>query len=243
MLGRALTVLDAFSRADVDGLRLTELAHRTGLPKATTHRIISTLVQRRFLERDGPYHKPGIRLFELGGMMAHHRQLRDAAMAFMGDLYEATHDTIHLAVRDGCDVVYIEKIAGHRPLQVPSDIGRRMPLHCTALGKVLLAGAPAEVVEATIVRGLSRRTGNTITTREELQRVLDEVRFTGVAYDLEESTPDIRCVAAPVFGADRRVIAALSISISSRRTTKVVELAGVVRNAARGVSQMLGDPS
>jgi IclR family acetate operon transcriptional repressor len=242
VLGRALTILNAFDRSDVDGVRLTELAERSGIPKATTFRIVRTLVERRFLERDGSHYRPGIRLFELGGLVAQHRQLCDAATPFMGDLYEATHETIHLAVRDAYDVLYIEKIGGHRTVPVATAVGRRMPLHCTALGKVLLAGAPEEVVQATIARGLQPRTAATIVDGDELRQVLHDVRRIGIASEVEESAPTIQCAAAPIFGPDCQLVAALSVSTTTKRATRVTELAGAVRAAARGVSDALGAP-
>jgi IclR family acetate operon transcriptional repressor len=242
VLGRALTVLGAFTREDVDGVRLVDLARRTNLPKATTHRIVATLLKRGYLERKGPYHRLGVRVFELGSIVSHHRQLRDAATGFMGDLYEATHDTIHLAVRDGCDVVYIEKIGGHRPVAIPSAVGQRMPLYCTALGKVLLAAGSEELVEETILRGLDRKTARTIATRDGLWGELADVKVTGIAYDREEAALGLCCAAAPVFDARRRVVAALSVSFSSRRATNIAQVAAAVRTAAQGVSSALGAP-
>jgi IclR family transcriptional regulator, acetate operon repressor len=237
VLGRALSILGAFEGQDE--LRLTELATRSGLPKATAHRIVTQFVHREWLERDGPNVRLGVRLFELGSMVSYNRDLREAAIPFMADLFEATHEAVHLAVRAGLEVLYIEKITGHRMVPVPTRIGGRMPLHCTGLGKALLAYAPVHILDAVIEHGLLARTEHSITTPDDLRRDLAAIKRTGVAYDMEESTNEIRCVAAPVFGMGDQ-LAAISVTVSTRRPLQPSQLAPAVRTAALGVTSMLG---
>jgi len=237
VLGRALVLLDAFENENE--LRLTELANRTGLPKATAHRIVAQLVERQWLERDGSHVRLGVRVFELGSFVSYHRELREAAVPFMADLFEATHEAVHLAVRAGLDVLYIEKISGHRMLPVPTRVGGRMPLHCTGLGKAMLAYASDQVLDAVIQRGLPQRTSHTITNPDQLRRELLEVRRSGIAFDMEESAYEIRCVAAPVFGVGHQ-LGAISVTVSTRRPLQPAQLAPAVRTAALGVSSVLG---
>ena len=144
VLGKAVTILRAFT-VDDQVLSLAELVRRTGLPKATLHRILGSLTEERLLDRvDGRY-RPGSQLFELGMLASVERTLLEVATPFLEDLYERTHETVHLGVREGHEVVYVAKIAGHRQAASPSRVGGRMPLHATAVGKALLAHAPEEV--------------------------------------------------------------------------------------------------
>lgn len=140
MLGRAIRVLEAF-RPDGRPLRLTELAERAGLPKSTTHRLAHELLELRLLEHEDGRYQVGLGVFELSGLVPVARRLRETALPFMQDLFLSTQETVHLGIRDGSDVVYAEKIHGHAGLDLPSRVGGRLPLTCTAVGKALLAYA------------------------------------------------------------------------------------------------------
>ena len=117
------------------------------------------------LERVGEEYQLGLKLFELGNSVARQRELREAALPFMEDLYEATHETIHLGVLDDAEVLYVEKIAGRRGCTVPTTLGTRKPLYCTGLGKAILAYSTPQLVQAVIQNGLPRRTGTRSRTR------------------------------------------------------------------------------
>ena len=143
VLGRAVALLEAFA-ADDHELSLAELVRRTRLPKSTVHRMLGELVSLRLLERVGTGYRLGSRLFELGMRAGVERGLMEVAIPFMEDLYERTHETVHLGVREGTEVVYVAKIGGHRQAAAPSRVGGRMPLHCTAIGKALLAFGPGQ---------------------------------------------------------------------------------------------------
>lgn len=237
VLGKAMVVLHAFT-ADDHGLGFAELQRRTGLPKATLHRVAGDLVTARLLERrDGVYHL-GRQLFELGMLASVERTLLEVATPFLEDLYERTHETVHLGVREGAEVVYVAKVAGHRQVQAPSRIGGRMPLHSTAVGKALLAFAPEEVRVEVLTRVLERRTPRTITAPGRLRQQLDTVVETGVAYEYEETVTGVVCVAAPVLDASDRPLAAVSVTGPATRFHPPAQ-AATVRAAAQGIAATL----
>lgn len=154
VLVRAFCVLDAFVPEGGE-MGLSELVRRTGLPKATVHRLATQLVDIGALEKMGDRYRPGLRLFELGSVVVRHRRLRDSALPLMEDLYEATHETVHLGIPDGLDVLYLEKIVGPRGSPVSTRVGTRKPLYCTALGKAMLAFSPGELLRAVLAGGLT----------------------------------------------------------------------------------------
>ena len=139
VINRAVDLLAAFTHGPGSVLTLAELARRTGLPKPTLHRLLAALEVQGLVDRTASGYQLGIRLFELGEHVPRKHKLREAALPFMQDLFEASHDTVHLAVLDGTDVVYLERIHGHRALNVASRVGGRLPAHCTGVGKALLA--------------------------------------------------------------------------------------------------------
>lgn len=234
VLGRAVLLLDAFTAEDHD-LSLAALVRRTGLPKSTVHRMAAELVGLRLLERTSEGYRLGGRLFELGMRASVERGLMEVAIPYMEDLYERTHETVHLGVREGAEVVYVAKIGGHRQAAAPSRIGGRMPLYCTAIGKALLAFAPADLAGELIAGRLERRTPRTIVTPGVLQRQLGTVRERGLAYEHEESTVGISCVAAPVLDSAEQVIAAISVTGPVTRF-RPDSAAAAVKAAAAGIA-------
>ncbi|WP_242532617.1 IclR family transcriptional regulator [Nocardioides sp. S5] len=133
-------------------------------------------------------------------------------MPFLQDLYERTHETVHLGIREGQEVVYIAKIGGRRQARAPSRAGGRMPLHCTAIGKALLAFGDSSLRREVLTGSLERRTPHTVVAPGLLRRQLAQVVKSGVAFEYEESAPGINCVAAPVFGPGNELMAALSLT-------------------------------
>jgi len=238
VLERAFRLLDAFG-SEGRCLGLAELARSSKLPKATTFRLANQLVELGALERNLGGYTLGMRLFELGSMVSAQRRLRDAALPLMEDLYEATHETVHLAVRDGLRVLYIEKIRGNRSAPTRTQIGTRRPLHCTALGKAILAQSDETLTQAVIDAGLTRFTPYTITSPQRLLGELDTARREGVAYDREEFQLGVTCVAAAVIGHGHDVHAALSVTgLTGRFHTE--RQAAAVRTATLTVSRQLG---
>lgn len=212
VLGKAVALLRAFGPED-RLLPLAELVRRTGLPKGTAHRVAADLVHHRLLEKTDHGYRLAGGLFELGMRAATERTLLEVAMPFLQDLYERTHETVHLGVRDGTEVVYVAKIGGHRQARSPSRTGGRMPMHCTAIGKVLLAHAEPAVRAAVLAAPLARRTPRTVVAPGLLEQQLERALETGLAFEREESTPGLLCVAAPVLDTDgATALAAISVT-------------------------------
>lgn len=215
MLERGVHVLQAF-RPHGGTLTLPVLVERTGLPKPTVHRLAEALVELGLLERQPVGYRPGLGLFELGTLVSAKVELREAALPFMQDLYEATHETVHLGIRDDLDVVYAEKIRGHGGVDVPSRVGGRLPLSSTGVGKALLAHADPAVVAAVLSRPLRRLTEHSVTDPAKLTEELAEIRRTGLAYDREEARLGVSCIAAPVL-VRGEAVAALSLTLPADR--------------------------
>jgi DNA-binding IclR family transcriptional regulator len=178
VIGKVTAILDAFTPDD-HGVRFIELQRRTGLPKSTLHRLTADLVAARLLDRvDGEF-RLGRHLFELGMRASVERSLLEVATPFMEDLYERTHETVHLGLREGLQVVYVAKLGGHRQAKAPSRLGGRMPLYATAIGKALLAHAPEEVRAQVLGGRLTRLAPRTITAPRVLERQLAEIIVAG----------------------------------------------------------------
>lgn len=211
LLNRAFRLLGAFG-AEQPEMSLAELARAVDLPKSTVHRLAQQLVAEGALERCSMGYRLGLRMFEIGSIIGPQRRLRELAVPYMQDLYEATHETVQLGILDYLEVVYIEKIESHRSVKLPTFVGARMPAHCTALGKVLLAFRDREVLDLLLACEMGNRTPYTITVPSVLVSELNVVAQVGLAFDREESVVGVGCVAAPVFDWRGRSIAALSIS-------------------------------
>lgn len=236
MLEKVAGILECFSPSG-GPFRLSELSERVGLPKATVHRLAADLVRLGWLERSGTEYRLGAKLFELGSLVPHRLDLREAALPFLQDLFEATRETVHLGVRDGMDVVYLERIHGHEALQLPSRIGGSLPLSCTGVGKALLAFSGAELTEEVLSRPLPSLTPYSITDPARLRMALEKIQVSGLAYEEQEAAPGVSCIAAPVFQGGTAV-AALSVAVPRSRFSPA-QLAPAVRTAALGLSRVL----
>lgn len=233
---RVLAILGSFAPGE-SRLTLTQISRRAGLPIGTVHRLAGELVRWGALERDaGPTYRVGVRLWEIGSLAPVRTGLRELAIPYMEDLYEASHANVQLAVLDGLDALFVEKISGRDSVPIVTRIGGRLPLHATGVGKVLLAYAPPGVLDGLLARGLTPLTPRTIVDPDELRRCLEDVRRNGFAYTRDEMTMGAISVGAPIHGPEGTVVAALSIVVSSR-STDVGRLAPVVRTAARGLSR------
>ncbi|WP_329309919.1 IclR family transcriptional regulator [Streptomyces sp. NBC_01262] len=236
---RLLAVLEAFDHRHPT-LSLTEIAHRADLALATAHRLVATLTAWGALERDdsGGYHV-GLRLYELAALAPRGIGLRQAAMPFLEDLYEATHENVHLAVRDGLEVVYIERLSGRSAVGVRSQVGARWPLHATGVGLALLAHGSPALQEQVCGQTLTAFTPFTVTDPERLRRMLADVRRAGCAVSDRQITDDALSVAAPVRGPRGDVVAAVSVVVPVLGA-QTQALVPAVRVAARGISRTLG---
>jgi DNA-binding IclR family transcriptional regulator len=237
-VARAFAVLEAFT-PERPRLALSEIARRASLPLTTTHRLLGELCAAGALERDGDgTYRVGLRLWEIASLAPRGVPLREAALPFLEDLYEVTHENIQLGVREGHDVVYIERIAGRRAVGVLTRVGGRFPLHASGIGLVLLAHAPESVQREVLEGSLRRFTEYTIIDPARLKGVLGQVRRDGVAVSDRQVTDDAVSVAAPITDARGDVIAALSV-VAAASGAVAERLAPAVRAAALGTSRAL----
>ncbi|WP_344417502.1 IclR family transcriptional regulator [Pseudonocardia ailaonensis] len=231
-------VFEAFAPEDSE-LRIAEIARRTGLAKATVSRLVAELVEHGFLERSGMSVRVGLRFFELGERAARPRELRDLALANMADLRNATRQTVHLAVLDGAEVVYVAKLRSRTAPPMASRVGGRLPAHATGVGKAMLAWAEPTVVDAVVAAGLPAVGPGTITGEAAFRRELAAVREHGVAYEREESGPGVWCAAAPIRRPAGAVIAALSVT-ARVGDVDPVQLGMAVQTSASALSREAG---
>jgi DNA-binding IclR family transcriptional regulator len=234
---RALDLLGAFD-GEHRSLTLSALARRAGMPLATAHRLVGELHRWGALARrpTGEY-VIGRRLWDLGLLAPVQSGLRQAASPFLHDLYGATLATVHLAVRDGVEVLYIDRLAGHVSVPVVSEIGSRLPMHATGVGKVLLAYAAEDVRAEVLARPLARVTAYTITQPARLLEQLRRVRQDGYATTGEEMSLGACSVAVPVKAGDE-VVAALGIVVPDLRRDRA-RLVSALQVAAAGISRTL----
>ena len=204
-------LLAAFGPTDT-ALGVNELTRRTGIPKATVSRLVKEMEDVGFFERRGVKVGLGLRLFELGERASRRRSVREVALPFLADLREATRQTVHLAILDGTEVVYVEILRGREAPWLPSGVGGRLPAHATGVGKALLAGSSDDVLAAVIATGLPRVGPRTLTTPGPLLRQLKRIRASGIAYEHEESAPGVACVASAIRVDDGPPVAAVSAS-------------------------------
>lgn len=238
VVARATALLDAFDLRRPT-LGLSELARRSGVPKATTHRLAAQLVEFGLLERSNTGYCLGLRLFEMGQRVPRARSLRDAALPFLEDLFVASRETVHLATSDGNEVLYIERIVGHDSDRTPSRIAGRLPLHSTATGKAILAHLGDDRIEVLLSRPLRAVTARTIVVPAVLRDELDLVRRTGWAVEREETAVGYVSVAAAVFDVHSQPVAALSVTGPMLRLDPN-RLGPAVHTAARALTRTMG---
>jgi DNA-binding IclR family transcriptional regulator len=236
---RVADVLEAFA-GHRDSLTLSEISRRTSLPLTTAHRLVGELAARQFIERDetGRY-QIGLRLWELASAAPRSVGLREAALPIMEDLYEATHENVQLAVIDGMDAVYVERISGRDSVHVVTRPGGRLPVHATGVGLVLLAHAPHETQEAALNSTLTRYTRYTITDPRRLRRILADVRLRGYVISDRQIENISTSIAAPVRDRSGAVVAAISVVVKAGDADPARYVPAVVA-AARGISRIVG---
>jgi IclR family transcriptional regulator, KDG regulon repressor len=244
VLDRSLAIIDALATAR-DDASLAELAEKVKLHKSTVHRLTSILERHGILERDtrsGRY-RLGLRLFELGSIAMGRFNIRDRAHPHLERLLYEVDETVHLCALDAGEVLYLDKIEPVRSVRMASRIGRRNPVHCTSVGKAILAFLPeSEADDILRQHGLKRLTPKTLTTPADLKADLKLIRDRGYAIDNEENEEGVRCIGAPILDHSRRPIAAISISAPSFRLPldKVPTVAASVCRAAVALSQESG---
>lgn len=212
---KAISLLTAFGDDAHSGLGVSELARRSGMSKSTAFRLLGLLTRNGVVDKTGKTYRLGhqLQLLSASTETRRHGLIREGVTPFLAELYEATHETTHLAVLQGSDVVYLGKIFGHRSAAAPSRVGGRAPAHCTGVGKTLLAYDPG-AREALMTGTLRALTTRTITDPADLAIELDQVLRRGIAHDTDEAVAGLSCVAAPII-VRGTVVAALSVSGSS----------------------------
>lgn len=213
-VARALALLELLARENRE-MSLTEIAKASGRPKSTIHGLIATLRDHSYVDQSpetGRY-RLGVRLFELGNMVARSWDIRSISLPAMRNLNGLLGEMVQLATEDKGQVLYLERLDSTHMMRIVSETGARLPMHCTGLGKALLAyKTPAEIKWILLKHGLSRMTANTITDREMLERELIKIRRQGYAVDDREIMDSLRCVAAPIYDRDGNVKYAVSVS-------------------------------
>lgn len=236
MVERMTLILDAFD-APSTRLTLEQVTRTTRLPRSTAHRILDQLVRLRWLSHSSSGYALGTRALNLGGIGGSHLELREAAAAVLHELQVRTGMVAHLAILDGADVRYLDKIGGRFAATVPSRVGGRAPAQCTALGKAMLAWLPAEQVEERIMPTLGRQTSRTICDLVTLHRELGRIRErNGLAFERGECFSGISCVAVAIRGPEGPEAA---ISLVGDAHTALERVAPLVAAAARQVTREL----
>lgn len=237
MIERMTLILDAFDSA-TPMLSLLELAERTGLPRSTLHRILDQMIRLRWLAHSAGGYRLGMRTLELGGLAAGHSEIRDVVGPLLHELCRRTGFVGHLAVLDGREVVFLDKVGGRFAANLPTRLGGRLPAHTTAVGKAILASLDPHHIDATYRARLPVRTPRSIRTVAGLHNELAQIRRRhGVAMDNQESLTGISCVAAPLRGRGPAT-AALSLS-GDTQAMDLGQLAPVVLEVAREAGHAL----
>jgi DNA-binding IclR family transcriptional regulator len=234
VIDRISLVLDAFEGPG--RLTLAQIVRRTGLPRSSAHRMLDRLVQLRWLRRSGRDYELGMRLVELGSLAVHQDRLVRAATPLLGELHRATGLVVHLAVLDGPDVVYLEKVGDRMISAIPTRVGSRQPAHCTAVGKAILAYCDEDAAVDLQVR----KTKYSIASGSQLAVELAKVRAHGIAFEREESLLGFGCVAAPI-GGPGDAVAAVSVCGPMNRMTFDQRLTAPVRMTAMGIWRNVED--
>lgn len=243
-LKKAIEVLEALAKRE-NGIGISRLSRELNLPKSTIHQILSTFKSVRFVDQN-PENKKyylGLRIFELGNVVQSQLQLGKIAHPYLYNLSRKTNETTYLVILENDRIVYIDCVESMARLRARPVFGERVPLHCTSVGKAIMAYLPEEKVNEIIHEdGLERFTENTITDPQVLKRELKEIRKRGYAIDNTEHEEGIRCVGAPIRNHQKEVFAAISVSGPSQRfdRSRMLARAKLVIETAEEISGKMG---
>jgi DNA-binding IclR family transcriptional regulator len=242
-VGTAIQLLKAFSEEQVD-IGISELSRRLGVAKSTVHRLAATLAAEGLLEQDreSEKYRLGIALFRLGALVRRRMDISSQGRPYIYELREKTNETVHLAILDGTEIMYVYNLESTQAIRMRSDLGVRKPAYCTAEGQAILAFQPQPVIDAVIAQGLSPRTPQTITDPAGLIKALAVVRQRGCAIEDEESEIGMRGISAPIRNDAGDVVAAVGLAGPATRLSKKAIAAFVphVIETADLVSSRLG---
>jgi DNA-binding IclR family transcriptional regulator len=243
---RALTLLEILA-AENGETSLQTLSRKAGLNASTAHRLLRALQSHGLVQQNAAtrHYRLGLKLLELAWTVRSQLDLRQLARASLERLAVQSGETANLAIREGSAAVYIDQVASSHPIRAFTQVGARVPLHCTGVGKVLLAYMPDDEAAPFLDHKLVAYTPQTITDATQLQDEIARVRAQGWAPDGEEMQQEVRCIAAPVFDDQSRVVAAMSIAGPAQRmgVGRVQDLVPIVKQAACDVSLALGWPA
>lgn len=244
-VNRALDILELF--LERPNLSAPEITERLGLPRTTVHELLTTLTERAYLiptPGQPTRYRLGMRLFQLGSVFADQLDLAHEAREIAQKVAANCDETVHVAVLDGADVVYVAKVDSTHPVRMVSAVGRRLPAHCTGVGKMLLSGLSADALDARCPRDreLTGMTPRSITSPAKLRTHLAQVRERALSYDECESNEAVYCVAAPVYDHTGAMVAAMSVSAPSIRWNpeRRDEWGDLIRRGAEELSERLG---
>ncbi|EHQ87403.1 IclR family transcriptional regulator [Desulfosporosinus youngiae] len=243
-LERSLDVLEVLAHAE-EPLGVTEIGSRVSLHKSTVHRILQTLCHRGYVERksDSERYQLGIKIIELGIRFFNDLEIRKVAAPALSDLVKVLDEVVHLVLPDDGEIVYIDRAESSQVVSMHSKVGRRAPMHCTAVGKAILSTLPEEEVRHILeLKGMTRYTPNTITDPEILLTGLEEIRFSKISVEREENEIGIICLGTPIFDYSGRAIGAISVSgPASRIDEKGIEWIGEeLKKSGELISAKLG---
>jgi len=240
---KVFAILQALAERNETGI--SELSVRLAMPKATVYRFLQTMKTLGYVRQETDSERYGLtmRMFELGAKALRYPDLVEIAKSHMQQLADATGETVHLGMLIDSEIIYVHKVDSRHMLGMYSRVGRRAPLHCTAIGKVLMAWEQ-EDRRKTVLAGcdFKRFREKTITSRKEYERELERTRVQGYGQDREEFDDHIRCAAIPIFDRLNHVVAGLSVSFPTFRYDEAGEpqLVAMLRDASRDISQQLG---
>jgi IclR family KDG regulon transcriptional repressor len=242
---RALDILELF--LDTPLLSAAEVVTRLGLPRTTTHELLGTLVDRRYLllvPGQPLRYRLGVRLFQLGSIFAQHLDLARESQRIAAEIGATCEETVHVAVLEGRDVIYIVRVESTHPVRMVSAVGRRLPAHCTGVGKMLLSEFAPQEIDALYApdETLSPMTANSISSVARLKTELAAIHERSLSYDEAESSEDVHCVAAGIRDDSGAMVAAISISVPTTRWNESSRSSwsALVRDGADRLSESLG---
>lgn len=244
-VSRALDILELFF--DELLLSAADIATRLGLPRTTVHELLSTLVDRRYLvqiQGQPLRYQLAVRVFQLGAAFAQQLDIVRESQQVANEVAAACGETVHVAMLEGRDVIYIARVDSTHPVRMVSAVGQRVPAHCTGVGKTLLSDLSSEGFTALYPHSnaLQKLTPNSITSTSRLKAEIAKIREQGLAYDDCESNEDVHCVAAGVRDHTSTMVAAMSISVPTLRWNDASrrQLTELVLKGARALSESLG---
>mgnify|MGYP006280243601 CR=1 FL=1 len=240
---KTLNILEKLVQSE-NSLGITEISNSLGLHKSTVHRLLSTLEYRGYAKKDkNNRYSVGIKLIEIGSKSLNKSDIRNEIKPYLEELKNETKETIHLGILDNYEVIYIDKVESPKTIRMYSSIGKRAPVHCTGLGKCLIAFSNQNYIDDFLQNtSLNKYTPNTITDKGKFRQHLSDIRVQGYSIDNEEHETDIRCISGPIFNHKGKILAAFSISGPANRMTldRIKELKSLVLDYSKDISAVFG---